>query len=74
MDPVAAVAASRRIILRILPTAVLTLFTLAMYIMIYISEGWDPLGYLFLFIFSGIALGVCGIIWAIYGFIRLFRR
>ena len=66
-------AKAKRIFIRILPTLALALLTGGTYAMIHLSEGWDPIGYLFLFIFSGIALALCGAIFTIFAIVRKIR-
>lgn len=51
---------------RLLPVILLSVLTAALIVMSLSIPGWDGLGYIFLAIFAGIMLFLCGIGWGIW--------
>ena len=55
---------------RLLPVIVLSILTICFAIMSIVISGWDGLGYIFLAIFSGFMLLMCGIGWGVWAIIK----
>ena len=64
----------KRIVLRLLPSIVLFAATAIFFAFIYIADGWDSLGYLFLALFTGFLLLVCGLAWLVWAIVRAASR
>ena len=64
----------KRIVLRLLPSIVLFAATAIFFAFIYIADGWDSLGYLFLALFTGFMLLVCGLAWLVWAIVRAASR
>ncbi len=60
--------------IRLLPTILLSILTTIFVIMSVVITGWDGLGYIFLAIFSGIMLLMCGIGWGIWAINKLIKK
>ena len=60
----------KRIVLRLLPSIVLFAATAIFFAFIYIADSWDSLGYLFLALFTGFMLLVCGLAWLVWAIVR----
>lgn len=52
--------------IRLLPILILSVLTAAFIVMNFAASGWDDLGYIFLAIFAGIMIFMCGIGWGIW--------
>lgn len=63
---------SRKI--RLLPVIVLAIPTIVFTLMSFAISGWDGLGYIFLAIFAGFMLLVCGVGWGIWAIAGLIKR
>ena len=63
-----------RVILRLLPTIAAALATVVFFVMMYVGEGWEVLGYLLLMIFCAIMLGLCLACWIVFAIVRAIRR
>ncbi len=61
-------------IVRLLPVTLFSLATAALAVMIAISEGWDVIGYLLLFIFAALMLFMCCFGWVIWGVIWALKK
>jgi len=57
-------------IIRLLPIIVLSIPTLIFIIMATTTQGWDVLGYIFLSIFTGFMMLICGVAWGIWAIIK----
>ena len=56
--------------IRLLPVILFTILTLCFIVMSIAVTGWDGLGYIFLAIFTGFMLLMCGIGWGIWAIIK----
>ena len=61
----------RRLFIRLLPVLVLSIPAILFVGMLVASSGWVRLGYLFLTMFAGFMLLMCGIGWSIWAIARL---
>ncbi|MBR5123794.1 MAG: hypothetical protein IKU90_01575 [Clostridia bacterium] len=61
-------------LVRLVPVCLLALPTVLFAVLSVTATGWDALGYLFLALFAGFALLLCGVGWGIWGMIRLIKR
>lgn len=64
----------RSLILRLLPALLFAMTALFFVVLAFTAVGSDNLGYLFLAIYAGIMLLMCGIAWGIWGLIRVLSR
>ena len=64
----------KRKIIRSLPIILLTIPTLIFMIMAAATQGWDSLGYLFLAIFTGFMMLICGVAWSIWAITKHKQR
>ncbi len=64
----------KHIAVKIIPTALFTLTTLALFIAVFAAQGWEAIGYLILAVWSAIILAACLIPWAIYLIYRLVKK
>ena len=62
---------ANRVFFKLLPTIITFISAAGCFIMIYISNGWDAVGYLFLAIFAAFCFAVCLLAWLLWG---IFRR
>lgn len=62
------------IILRLLPSILLTGTTILLFAMMAASRDWDAIGYAVLGVFSGVLLIFSGIGWGIWGLVALIRK
>ena len=60
--------------IRLLPVIVLSIPTIIFTVMSVAIAGWDSLGYIFLALFSGFMLLMCGMGWGIWAITRLVKR
>lgn len=56
----------KKLMFRLLPIIILSILTIAFMVMNFLIPGWDGLGYLFLAIFSGFMIFMCGVGWGIW--------
>ena len=61
-------------LVRLVPVCLLVLPTVLFAVLSAMATGWDALGYLFLALFAGFMLLLCGVGWGIWGMIRLIKR
>lgn len=64
----------KNIPIRLMPTILTFAATAVLFAMVYISDGWDSVGYLLLTICSAILLVGCVIAWVAFALIKLIRR
>ncbi len=64
----------KRIVIRLLPVIVLFIPTVIFAVRSVIVTGWDALGYIFLTIFTGFMLLVCGIGWGIWVIVKFVKK
>ena len=64
----------RNLLIRLLPAIELAVSTFVFTVLYFISVGWDRIGYLFLVIFAGFMLLMCGIGWGIWAVACLVKR
>ncbi len=62
------------LIIKLLPILLCAIASVVFIITTFTTEGWDALGWLLLFVFALIYLGVCAFAWVVYGIIKLFTR
>lgn len=60
--------------IRLLPVILLPIPTIFFVIMSVVSTGWDSLGYIFLAIFTGFMLFMCGVGWGIWAINKLIKK
>ncbi|MBQ2888580.1 MAG: hypothetical protein IJE29_06670 [Firmicutes bacterium] len=60
--------------IRLFPVILLSISAITLYCMGMTSTDWDGLGYLFLAIFSGFMLLMCGMGWGIWAITRLTKK
>ena len=61
-------------VIRLLPVIVLSVLTIIFTVMSIAITGWDGLGYIFLAIFAGFMLLVCGMGWGIWAITRYVQK
>lgn len=61
-------------IIRLVPVIVLFILTIIFIVTSVTVTGWDGLGYIFLAIFTGFMLLMCGIGWGIWAIIQFTKR
>ncbi len=64
----------KNVFVRLLPTLATVITAIVFYILMFVTEGWDVLGYLLLFLFSAMAIAVCALAWLAFLIIWLIRR
>lgn len=64
----------RKIVIRLLPVMVLSVLTAVLSLLAAITSGWDSLGYVFLAVFAGIMLLVCGGAWGIWAIAKRMKK
>ncbi len=64
----------KRKAIRMLPVIILSVPTIIFIVMSVVIPGWDGLGYIFLAIFSGFMLFMCGIGWGIWAITKAVRK
>lgn len=57
-------------VIRLIPLILLFIFTLIFVVMATTTHGWDAIGYIFLSIFTGIMMLICGVAWGIWAIIK----
>ena len=60
--------------IRLLPVILFSIPTIIFVMMSVAITGWDGLGYIFLAIFAGFMLLMCGIGWGIWAISKLFKK
>ena len=55
-----------KLLFRLLPIIILSILTIAFVAMNFLMPGWDNLVYLFLAVFSGFMIFMCGVGWGIW--------
>ena len=55
-----------KLLFRLLPIIILSILTIAFVVMNFLMPGWDNLVYLFLAVFSGFMIFMCGVGWGIW--------
>lgn len=60
----------KKTVVRIIPVCLLSCLTAVFITLIFVSEGWDSLGFLLLAICSAALLLVCGLGWGIWWFVK----
>lgn len=62
------------ILIRLLPVIILSVTTIIFTVMSLIFNGWDGIALLFIAIFSGVMLFMCGIGWGIWAIARFIEN
>ena len=57
-------------VIRLLPIILLSILVLIFIFMSITIQGWDGLGYVFLAIFTGFMMLICGVAWGIWAIIK----
>ncbi len=65
---------SRRVWVRLIPVVLSVLVAAVFFGMIYLSEGWDVIGYLLLAIIASFPAATCVFAWLVFGIICIFRK
>ena len=65
---------SRRVFVRLIPTLLSVLFAGGCFAMIFLSTGWDAIGYLLLAIIGSFPAAACLLAWVIYFVVWLINR
>ena len=65
---------SKKTVIKLIPTVISVITTVAFIVMISLSTGWEVLGYLLLAVFSAFVSAGCILCWIIYGIIKVFKR
>lgn len=60
--------------IRLLPIVILSVLTVAFVVMCFSIPGWDGLGYVFLAIFTGFMMFMCGIGWGIWAIVSCLKK
>ncbi|MBQ2911725.1 MAG: hypothetical protein IJE55_05525 [Clostridia bacterium] len=60
--------------IRLLPVILLSIPTIIFTVMSVAITGWDGLGYIFLAIFTGFMLLMCGVGWGIWAISKLIKK
>ena len=60
--------------IRLLPIILLSILTLIFIVMSTTTQGWDGLGYIFLAVFTGFMILICGVGWCIWSIIKLIKK
>lgn len=61
-------------VIRLLPVILLSVLTLIFIGMAITIPGWDGLGYVFLAIFTGFMMFMCGIAWSIWAIAKFIKK
>ncbi len=61
-------------VIRLLPVILLSISAICFVGMAIVNTGWDGLGYLFLAIFAGFMLFICGMAWGIWAVVKLIKK
>ncbi len=61
---------AKKLFSRLLPMILFAILTVVFFVLIFLSEGWDSIGFLLLAICAAALLLVCGIGWGIWGIIQ----
>ena len=61
-------------VIRLLPVILLSIPTIIFVMMSVAITGWDGLGYIFLAIFTGFMLLMCGVGWGIWAISKLIKK
>ena len=61
-------------VIRLLPVILLSIPTIIFTVMSVAITGWDGLGYIFLAIFTGFMLLMCGVGWGIWAISKLIKK
>ncbi len=61
---------AKRLFLRLLPVILFAILTAVFFVLIFLNEGWDSIGFLLLAICAAILLLFCGIGWGIWRIIQ----
>ena len=64
----------KKLLFRLLPIIILFILTIAFVIMNFLIPSWDNLVYLFLAIFSGFMMFMCGVGWGIWAISAKAKR
>ena len=64
----------KSIAIRLLPVILLSIPTIIFTVMSVAITGWDGLGYIFLAIFTGFMLLMCGVGWGIWAISKLIKK
>lgn len=65
---------AKKLLLRLLPSLLLTITTVFLFIMMRTTTDWDAVGYAILFIFSAVLLIFSGIAWSVWAIIKLIKK
>ena len=65
---------TKKLLLRLLPSLLLTVTTVFLFIMIRVTTDWDAFGYAILFVFSVVFLIFSGIAWGVWAIIKLIKK
>ena len=60
--------------IRLLPIILLSIPTLIFIVMSTTTQGWDGLGYIFLAVFTGFMMLICGVGWGIWAISKLIKK
>ena len=60
--------------IRLLPITILSILAVAFIFLNFATPGWDGLGYVFLAIFAGIMIFMCGIGWGLWAIIKAIKK
>ena len=60
----------RSLALRLLPAILFAVATVVFFTLVFLTDGWDSLGFLLLALCSAMLLAMCGIGWGIWGILR----
>ena len=63
-----------RLFVRLLPAILFAILTAVFFVLIFLSEGWDSVGFLLLAICAAALLLCCGIGWGIWAIVRKAKR
>lgn len=64
----------KKLVLRLLPSLVLTATTVFLFIRMRMATDWDAIGYAILGVFSGVLLVFSGIAWGVWAIIKLVKK
>ena len=64
----------KKILLRLLPSFVLTATTVFLFAMMYSAKDWNAIGYAILGVFSGFLLVFSGLAWGIWAISKLIKK
>ena len=63
----------KKLWIRLIPTAILFVSTVVFTVLLFLSEGWDALGYLLLALFAALFLGASVLGWLTYAIVKAVR-